>query len=81
MGEEEILSQGEVDALLRGVRDGELETETDEIAENILGVEPFDLTIQEKVDPGRLPTLNIINQMFCKLFQNTFSKLMQRLLH
>ena len=78
MGEEEILSQEEVDALLRGVGDGELETETDEIAENISGVEPFDLTIQEKVDPGRLPTLNIINQMFCKLFQNTFSKLMRR---
>lgn len=78
MGEEEILSQEEVDALLRGVGDGELETETDEIAENISGVEPFDLTTQEKVIPGRLPTLNIVNQMFCKLFQNTFSRLMQR---
>ena len=78
MGEEEILSQEEIDALLRGVGDGELETETDEIAENISGVEPFDLTIQEKVIPGRLPTFNIINQMFCKLFQNTFSKLMRR---
>ena len=81
MGEEEILSQGEVDALLRGVGDGELETETDEIAENISGVEPFDLTTQEKVISGRLPTLNIINQMFCKLFQNTFSKLMRRSVH
>lgn len=78
MGEEEILSQEEVNALLRGVGDGELETETDEIAENISGVEPFDLTTQEKVISGRLPTLNIINQMFCKLFQNTFSKLMRR---
>ena len=78
MGEEEILSQEEVDALLRGVGDGELETETDEIAENISGVEPFDLTTQKKVISGRLPTLNIINQMFCKLFQNTFSKLMRR---
>ena len=78
MGEEEILSQEEVYALLRGVGDGELETETDEIAENISGVEPFDLTTQEKVIPGRLPTLNIVNQMFCKLFQNTFSKLMRR---
>jgi flagellar motor switch protein FliM len=78
MGEEEILSQEEVDALLRGVGDGELETETDEITGNISGVKPFDLTIQKTVIPGRLPTLNIINQMFCKLFQNTFSKLMQR---
>ena len=78
MGEEEILSEEEIDALLRGVGDGALETETDEILGNKSGVEPFDLTIQEKVIPGRLPTLNIINQMFCKLFQNTFSKLMRR---
>ena len=78
MGEEEILSQEEVNALLRGVGDGELETETDEIAESISGVEPFNLITQEKVISGRLPTLNIINQMFCKLFQNTFSRLMRR---
>ena len=78
MGEEEILSQGEVDALLRGVGDGELETGTDEISETISGAEPFDLITQEKVITGCLPTLNIINQMFCKLFQNTFSKLMRR---
>ena len=78
MGEEEILSQGEVEALLRGVGNGELETETDENTRNISGVEPFDLTIQEKVIPDHLPTLNIINQKFCKLFQNTFSKLMRR---
>ena len=78
MGEEEILSQGEVEALLRGVGNGELETKTDKNTENISGVEPFDLTIQEKVIPDHLPTLNIINQKFCKLFQNTFSKLMRK---
>jgi len=78
MGEEEILSQGEVEALLRGVGNGELETETDKNTGNISGVEPFDLTIKEKVIPDHLPTLNIINQKFCKLFQNTFSKLMRK---
>ena len=78
MGEEEFLSQEEVDALLRGLGDGELETGTDENTGYISGVESFDLTIQEKMITSRLPTLNIINQMFCKLFQNTFSKLMRR---
>ena len=78
MGEEEILSQGEVEALLRGVGNGKYLWKTDEIAKNISVVEPFDLTTQAKVISGRLPTLNIINQMFCKLFQNTFSKLMRR---
>ena len=67
MGEEKILSQEEVDALLRGVGDGELETEIDDSNGDISDVEPFDLTIQEKVIPDHLPTLDIINQMFCKL--------------
>ena len=40
----EVLSQGEVDALLRGVGDGEIETETDEAAEEVSGAINYDLT-------------------------------------
>ena len=74
----EVLSQGEVDALLRGVGDGEVETETDEVPEEETGVVPYDLTSQEKIIRGRLPTLDIINQMFSRLFRNTFSILMRK---
>ena len=74
----EVLSQGEVDALLRGVGDGEIETETDEAAEEVSGAINYDLTSQEKVIRGRLPTLDIINQMFSRLFRNTFSALMRK---
>ena len=74
----EVLSQGEVDALLRGVGDGEIETEMDEAPEEVSGIVPYDLTSQEKIIRGRLPTLDIINQMFSRLFRNTFSTLMRR---
>ena len=74
----EVLSQGEVDALLRGVGDGEVETETDQAPEDESGVVPYDLTSQEKIIRGRLPTLDIINQMFSRLFRNTFSILMRK---
>ena len=74
----EVLSQGEVDALLRGVGDGEIETETDETPEDESGVVPYDLTSQEKIIRGRLPTLDIINQMFSRLFRNTFSAMMRK---
>ena len=74
----EVLSQGEVDALLRGVGDGEIETETDEAPEEVSGIVPYDLTSQEKIIRGRLPTLDIINQMFSRLFRNTFSMLMRK---
>jgi flagellar motor switch protein FliM len=73
----EVLSQNEVDALLRGVGDGEVETETDE-PEDTSEVAPYDLTSQEKILRGRLPTLDIINQMFSRLFRSTFSSLMRK---
>lgn len=73
----EVLSQGEVDALLRGVGDGEVETETDEPEEEG-DVTPYDLTSQEKIIRGRLPTLDIINSMFSRLFRATFSSLMRK---
>ncbi len=73
----QVLSQGEVDALLRGVGDGFVETETD-VPEEVIGVVPYDLTSQEKIVRGRLPTLDIINQMFSRLFRNSFSSLMRK---
>ena len=74
----EVLSQGEVDALLRGVGDGEIDTEKDEGPEELSGVVSYDLTSQEKIIRGRLPSLDIINQMFSRLFKNTFSALMRK---
>lgn len=73
----QVLSQGEVDALLRGVGDGFVETETD-VPEEVIGVVTYDLTSQEKIVRGRLPTLDIINQMFSRLFRNSFSSLMRK---
>jgi len=73
----EVLSQGEVDALLRGVGDGEVETETDDAKESAEGT-AYDLTSQEKIIRGRLPTLDIINSMFSRLFRTTFSSLMRK---
>ena len=73
----EVLSQGEVDALLRGVDSGNVETETDQ-PEEVSGVVPYDLSSQEKVIRGRLPTLDIINQMFSRLFRTSFSTMMRK---
>jgi len=74
---EHVLSKGEVDALLRGVSEGQVETETD-APEEVRGVVPYDLTSQEKIVRGRLPTLDIINQMFSRLFRNSFTNLMRK---
>ncbi|MCF8720289.1 flagellar motor switch protein FliM [Nitrospina gracilis] len=73
----QVLSKGEVDALLRGVSENQIEVEAD-ITEEEKGVVPYDLTSQEKIIRGRLPTLEIINQFFSRLFRNSFSGMMRR---
>jgi flagellar motor switch protein FliM len=73
----EVLSQGEVDALLRGVGDGDVETETD-VPDDEVEATGYDLTSQEKIIRGRLPTLDIINSMFSRLFRSTFTSMMRK---
>lgn len=73
----QVLSEGEVDALLKGVSEGEVQTESDQ-PEEVTGVTPYDLTSQEKIIAGRLPTLDIINQMFSRLFRQTFSGMLRK---
>ena len=73
----QVLSEGEVDALLKGVGEGEVPTESDQ-PDEVTGVTEYDLTSQEKIIAGRLPTLDIINQMFSRLFRQTFSGMLRK---
>jgi len=73
----EILTQDEVDALLRGVNEGEVETETDQ-PERGERVTPYDFACQEKKICGRLPMLDTINLKFSQLFRDTFSSMLQK---
>jgi len=73
----QVLSEGEVDALLKGVGEGEIPTEMDQ-ADEVAGVTTYDLTSQEKIIAGRLPTLDIINQMFSRLFRQSFSGMIRK---
>ena len=74
----QVLSQDEVDALLRGVTDGEIETETDESGDDS-EIVPYDLTSQERIIRGRMPTLDIINQRFSRLFRQSLSTSLRKI--
>ncbi|RMH05425.1 MAG: flagellar motor switch protein FliM [Nitrospirae bacterium] len=65
---DKILSQDEVDALLRGVTGGEIDT-TPQVEETPEGPVPYDLGNQEWIVRGRMPTLDIIHQQFARLFR------------
>jgi len=57
---EKILTQEEVDSLLRGLSNGEIETKQVQ-EEEPDGIRRYDLTSQDRIIRGRLPTLEIIN--------------------
>ncbi|MEJ5347470.1 MAG: flagellar motor switch protein FliM [Desulfosoma sp.] len=71
---EQVLSQDEVDALLKGLSDGEIETESAAAAaEEQSGIRPYDLTSQDRIIRGRMPTLEIINDRFARVHRVTLS--------
>lgn len=63
MAVQDILNQDEIDALLHGVDDGEVETGSDEPPES---VRQYDLTSQDRIVRGRMPTLEMINERFAR---------------
>jgi flagellar motor switch protein FliM len=72
---EDILSQEEVDALLRGVT-GEPEEAAEE--EGAGGVRTYDIGRQERIVRGRMPTLEIINERFARNFRIGLFNLIRR---
>jgi len=63
---EDFLSQDEVDALLRSAT-GEQDEEKQ--VEDVSGIRAYDLATQERIVRGRMPTLEIINERFVRLFR------------
>ncbi|CAN5235434.1 flagellar motor switch protein FliM [soil metagenome] len=61
-----FLSQEEVDALLKGVNGDQEEVAA---PEDSSGVRPYNLATQERIVRGRMPTLEIINERFARLFR------------
>lgn len=63
---DDILSQEEVDALLRGVT-GDAEESKEEAPKD--GIRPYDIGRQERIVRGRMPTLELINERFGRLLR------------
>ena len=69
-----VLSQDEVDALLEGVVSEDKEDENKEEDEyDPAEIISFDLTAQDRIIRGRMPTLEIIHDRFVRLFRLTLS--------
>ena len=72
---QDLLSQDEIDALLHGVDDGDVNTEG-ESADGDVG--NYDLTTQDRIVRGRMPTLEMINERFARYTRISIFNLLRR---
>ena len=73
-----ILTQEEVDALLRGISGGEIETDLIKEPSDIGEAMAYDLTSQDRIIRGRMPTLEMVNERFSRLFRTSLSSLLRK---
>ena len=75
MAVQDLLSQDEIDALLHGVDDGLVQAET---AAEPGSVKSYDLTSQDRIVRGRMPTLEMINERFARYTRISMFNLLRR---
>lgn len=72
---QDLLSQDEIDALLHGVDDGDVDTEKEPLPGE---VRPYDLTSQNRVVRGRMPALEMINERLARNMRLSLFNLLRR---
>lgn len=75
---EQILSQDEINSLLRGLSEGEVEQDDVQANDLAAGIKKFDLASQERIIRGRMPTMELIHDRFCRAFRTQISKFLGR---
>ena len=75
MTAEKILNQDEIDALIHGIDAGAVNTEPETAPGEVRG---YDFKNQMRIVRGRLPTLEMINDRFARLFRVSLYNLLRR---
>ena len=72
----EVLSQEEVDALFQGMQGEDEQAHEEQSQEG--GVRPYDLANQDRIVRGRMPTLEVINERFARLWRVSLFNFLRR---
>jgi flagellar motor switch protein FliM len=75
MAVQDLLSQDEIDALLHGVDDGLVQTEN---AAEPGSFKSYDMTSQDRIVRGRMPTLEMINERFARYTRISMFNMLRR---
>lgn len=76
---EQILSQDEVDALLKGISGGDIE-EPAEVDDDGLGYMPYDFSRQEGIAQVKMPAMEVINDTFLRSMRSSLANMLRRIL-
>ena len=71
----EILTQDEIDSLLKGVQSGDIESGDDGVSDS---AKSFNFFNQERIIRGRMPGLENANERFSRAFRNSLSTILRR---
>lgn len=77
---EQILSQDEVDALLKGISGGDIEEPEETLDEEALAYSTYDFSRQERIVQVKMPALDIINDVFLRSIRGSLSATLRRIL-
>lgn len=74
----QVLTQDEINSLLRGLSDGEVEEDSVDLDNGQPDAQKFDLANQERIIRGRMPTMELIHDRFARQFRTNLSKFLGR---
>lgn len=77
MSTADLLSQDEIDALLHGVDDGDIETNPED-EDGGKSTRLYDFNSQERIVRGRMPTLEMVNERFARYFRISLFNFLRR---
>ena len=72
----DLLSQDEIDALLHGVDDGDIEVEED--MPKGRDARAYDFSAQDRIVRGRMPTLEMVNERFARYLRSSLFNMMRK---
>jgi flagellar motor switch protein FliM len=72
----DLLSQDEIDALLHGVDDGDIDLEEDDIPSG--DARSYDFSAQDRIVRGRMPTLEMVNERFARHLRISLFNMMRK---
>ncbi|MCP3674648.1 MAG: flagellar motor switch protein FliM [Gammaproteobacteria bacterium] len=72
----DLLSQDEIDALLHGVDDGDIDLEEDDVPSG--DARAYDFSAQDRIVRGRMPTLEMVNERFARHLRVSLFNMMRK---